>query len=173
MIETMIPNSASLIIKIRINDSLGKPLEAWCRKQGFSKEMTDSVFLTWRGSKLFNTTTIQRLGVSVDPKDPTIMHVQGDHNVYTDQDPPKILLRAFTEPLYQTWKKQEALKEQQRDAIDLDEENDNEAPPPEPEPETRKTKIVMKAKGKDDFKLNVNPVGLLSTANNAWMILTR
>ncbi|KAF2733732.1 hypothetical protein EJ04DRAFT_266879 [Polyplosphaeria fusca] len=170
LIESMVPNAADILVKIRINDSLGKPLAAWCKARGFDKQMADSVFLTWKGNKLLNTTTVQRLGVSVNPKDPSILHVQGDSNIYTDKDPPKIHLRAFTHETYRQWKREQAAEEeeQQRRKASFAAPNEDEDPSPPPEPEPQKIRVKLKAKGKDEFGLSVNPDTLFCHVASAY-----
>ncbi|KAF2185121.1 hypothetical protein K469DRAFT_632940 [Zopfia rhizophila CBS 207.26] len=155
LIESEIENSNPLLVKIRISSTLEKPREAWCAKQGFPKEMTENIFLTWKMHKLYDYTTVARLGVSVNAMG--YLSVEGDDNIYTDEDPPKIHLQAWTQEVFQRWKKEEAAAEEaRRKAAE---------PPKEQEEEVMKTmatesskiRVILRAKEKEDFRISVHP----------------
>ncbi|KAF2259847.1 hypothetical protein CC78DRAFT_536815 [Lojkania enalia] len=155
-ITSDIANTKPLLIKIRINSPLEKPRMAWCGQQGFSKEMTENIFLTWKGNKLFDTTTVRRLGVDVDTYGN--ITVIGDSNLYTDEDLPKIHLQAWTEELFQQTKRQEAAEaEARKKALEVPSPTELEDPAALPETEIKKIRLILKAKGREDFKIQVKP----------------
>jgi hypothetical protein len=41
---------------------------AWCKRQGFTEQETSSIYLTWKGSRLFDVTTCKRLDLSSEKK---------------------------------------------------------------------------------------------------------
>lgn len=57
LISTGIPNTKPLIVNRRATQNFQQVKEAWCKRQGFDAATTRKVILTWRGTKLFNTTT--------------------------------------------------------------------------------------------------------------------
>ncbi|GKZ40163.1 hypothetical protein AbraIFM66950_002731, partial [Aspergillus brasiliensis] len=63
LITSRIPNTRPLIVRRKMNQSLKDVRLAWCNRQHFNKEMQDSVFLTWKGKRLFDVTTCRSLGV--------------------------------------------------------------------------------------------------------------
>lgn len=168
LIESDIPETKPLFIKIRTNNTLEKPRIAWCNAQRFSEDMTRKVFPTWRGKRLFDSTTVARLGVTVDAFG--VVSILGDPNIYTDEDLPKIHLQAWTEDLYAKWKREEA-EEEKRKAAAYSTAVVDEEPVVAPEPNVPKIRLILKAKGKEDFKISVNPVRLLFPWNAVCPIL--
>ena len=65
-ITSTIDNTKSLIVQRRLSQPLKDVRVVWCSRQGFSKDMTDSIFLTWRGSRLFDVTSFKSLGIHID-----------------------------------------------------------------------------------------------------------
>jgi hypothetical protein len=160
-VKPEIPAAKPLMVKVRIDSTLEQTRNAWCTKQGYSSDMSKSVFFTWKGTRVYDSTTIKRLGIQVDAKGN--VSVEGDSNIYDDVNLPKVYVEAWTDELFQKHKKEEAAEAAARKLAA--------APPPvieereltpEPTPKVNKIRLIMKAKGKDDFKLFVNPVGHLS-----------
>jgi hypothetical protein len=86
--------------------------------------------------------------------------VDGDSNIYDDVNLPKIHVQAWTDALFQQHKKEQAAaaaakKKAAEPQLVLEERT----PTPEPAPKMKKIRLIMKAKGKEDFRLSVNPVG--------------
>ncbi|CAA9962185.1 hypothetical protein PTNB73_03087 [Pyrenophora teres f. teres] len=155
-IEPEMDNAKPLMVKVRVDNSISKPRTAWCKLQNFSPEMTNSVFFTWNGTRLYDSTTIKRLGIQVDEKGNVT--VEGDSNIYDDVNLPKIHVQAWTEELFRERKKQDAAAAAAKKAA-------AEAPvviedrplTPEPAPTVAKIRLTLRAKGRADFKLTVNP----------------
>tara|TARA_R110002003_G_scaffold110_2_gene9242 strand:- start:11657 stop:12514 length:858 start_codon:yes stop_codon:yes gene_type:complete len=157
-VKPEIPAAKPLMVKVRIDSTLEQTRNAWCTKQGYSSDMSKSVFFTWKGTRVYDSTTIKRLGIQVDAKGN--VSVEGDSNIYDDVNLPKVYVEAWTDELFQKHKKEEAAEAAARKLVA--------APPPvieereltpEPTPKVNKIRLIMKAKGKEDFKLFVNPVG--------------
>ncbi|KAF2201366.1 hypothetical protein GQ43DRAFT_480778 [Delitschia confertaspora ATCC 74209] len=188
-ISSEIPSTKPLLVRIRISKTLGAPRQAWCQKQGFSNEDSRNVFLAWRGERVWDSTSIARLGVSVDSMG--YVTVQGDSNMYTDDDPPRIHLQAFTEDLYIAWKRERAAQEEAEKrraaATFLSHSHSHSlsySPPfpsePEPllphsptstirpAPEKVKIGLVLKARGKKDFKIRVNSTTTFEHLTSAY-----
>lgn len=151
LLESVIPETNPLLVKVRLSSTLEKPRKAWCERQGFSKEMAANVFLTWRNMTIWDTTTISRLGVTVDAFGN--INVKDDNNIYTDDDPPKIHLQTWTQELFDAAKKEE---EEARRRENESEEEDVVVEPPKPAEQG--LRLFLKAKGIEDFRIKVKPV---------------
>ena len=160
LITSDIPDAKPLLVKIKTNTTIEKPREAWCGKQGFSPAMTQNIFLTWKKKKLFDSTTIARLGVHVDLNG--YISVEGDSQIYDEHNLPKIHLEAWTEELFQQWKREEAAEAAAKRKAAEPPKVVEEEPIEQPVAETSKIRLILRAKGKADFKICVNPVCLLS-----------
>ncbi|KAF2794040.1 hypothetical protein K505DRAFT_304698 [Melanomma pulvis-pyrius CBS 109.77] len=156
LITSEIPGSIQMLIKIKIDTKIDKPYEAWCARQGFPKEVKDNVFLTWKKKHIYNSTTIARLGVSIDPSG--FITVEGDSQIYDENNLPKIHLEAWTEELFEDWLRGKAEEgAAKRKAADAPQEIEDEEPVVSPVVEVRKIRLYLKAKGKQDFRICVNP----------------
>jgi hypothetical protein len=109
LIHPQMPDAKPLMVKVRVDSTIERPRLAWCGKEKFSEQMTRSVFFTWKGQRLYDSTLIKRLGIQVD--DSGNVSVQGDSNIY-DVNLPKIHVEAWTEDLYKQRKKEDAASEQ-------------------------------------------------------------
>ncbi|OAG00557.1 uncharacterized protein CC84DRAFT_1129363 [Paraphaeosphaeria sporulosa] len=152
LIESDIPDTKPLMVKIKTDASLAKPKEAWCTRQGFTPAQTRAIFMTWKGRRIFDYTKIQRLGIRLENG---YVSVEGDPNIYDDENLPRIHVAAWTEEVYKARKEADALEAAAAaQAAKVVNEPEPEA---EPEPEVKQIKLVLKAKGREDFKLKVNP----------------
>lgn len=157
LITSRIPNTNPLMVKIRVDTFIEKPRKAWCAKQGLSQRDTDNVFFTWKGTRIYDSTSITRLGITVDENGHVT--IEGDTNIYDDVNLPKIHVEAWTNELYKEYKKEEAAaaaaKMLAAEAPVVVEER---TPTPEPTPVSTKLRVILRAKGRADFGLTVNPV---------------
>ncbi|KAJ4301261.1 hypothetical protein N0V90_003352 [Kalmusia sp. IMI 367209] len=151
-IVSEIPNTKPLIIKVKTDMSLERPKNAWCEKQGFSPEQTRDIFMTWKNRRIWDTTTIQRLGVQVDDHGYAI--VEGDPTIYDETNLPKIHVEAWTEEVFEQRKKEAALEAAR--AAESEPAIDEPEPEPEAESQAKQIRLILKAKGKDDFKIKVH-----------------
>lgn len=155
LIDTHIPDTKQLLIKVRSSTTLDKPRKAWCSKQGYTDRQSDSVFLTWKRHRLFDSTKVERCGIRIDANGNVTM--EGSTDLFTDDDLPKVHLEAWTDKVFQDVKKQEADEEIARRKADEVAHVRVEEPTPEPEPAQRKIRLFLKARGKADFKISVKP----------------
>jgi hypothetical protein len=145
------------MVKVRIDTTLAKPREAWCARQNFTPDMAKRVFFTWRRTRIFDSTTIKRLGMTVDAHGS--ISVDGDSNIYDDENLPKVYVEAWTEEILKQVKQdEEAEAAAQRKAASPSPVVEEPEPTPEPEPTASKTRLVLRAKGKEDFRISVHPV---------------
>ena len=79
LIHSPLPDTTPLMVKRRLNQRLKEVRTAWIKKQqgvGALPEDVDmsSIFLTWRGKRLFDFTTCKSLGVTLDELTGEIVH---------------------------------------------------------------------------------------------------
>ena len=156
-IEPEMDNAKPLKVKVRIDSTIEKPRIAWCEKQAFSPQMMNNIFFTWKGTRLYDSTTIKRLGIQVDARG--AVTVEGDSSIYDEINLPKIHVQAWTEELFRERKKQDAAaKAAKMAAAEAPVVVQDKAPTPEPDATVTKIRLVLRARGREDFKLTVNPV---------------
>lgn len=161
LITSRITNTTPLIVNRKVSQRLKDVRVTWCQRQGFTADATASIFLTWRGKRLFDVTTCKSLGIGVDSNGNIVMKGQKD---ILGEEERQIHMEAMTEEIlaeYQTLKRREAEGETQHDT----EPHPEEQPAAEKEPQVR---IILKAKGYTDFKLIVKPTTRITRIVNAF-----
>ncbi|KAL2427325.1 hypothetical protein ABEF95_011714 [Exophiala dermatitidis] len=132
LIQSDIPNTKPLVVMRKASQSLKQVREFWCKRWELDDAVAKKVFLTWRGTRLFDSTTTrgmikklkedyrqQSLGLDEDDDG------EGDH----DHDPSKgnILLEAMTPEIYEEKMRQkEKLQSHIRASSDDDNPDDSE-----------------------------------------------
>jgi hypothetical protein len=156
-ISPEIPDAKPLMVKVRVDSTLERTRQAWCKLQGYSADMVSNVYFTWKGTRVYDSTTIKRLGIRVDTNGN--VSVEGDSNIYDDINLPKVYVEAWTDELFQQHKKeQEAETAARRKATEPPPVIEEREPTPEPTLKVKKIRLIMKARGQPDFKLFVKPV---------------
>ncbi|KIW26185.1 uncharacterized protein PV07_09299 [Cladophialophora immunda] len=59
LIQSDIPGAKSLIVRRKASQSLKQVKEFWCRKFDLEESVTRQVFFTWKGTRLFDSTTMR------------------------------------------------------------------------------------------------------------------
>ena len=152
LITSDLGNTKPLIIKRKLSQRLKDVRVTWCQHQQFTAEMTKTVFLTWRGKRLFDVTSCKSLGIAVDADGNVSSN--GQVRLFGEEEQ-KIHMEAMTEELLEERKK--AKERKAKEAQENTDEGESEVPQKPQEPQTR---IILKAKGFDDFKLIVKSVSL-------------
>ncbi|KAL2413527.1 hypothetical protein ABEF95_004250 [Exophiala dermatitidis] len=130
LIQSDIPDTKPLVVMRKASQSLKQVREFWCKRWQLDDAVAKKVFLTWRGTRLFDSTTArgmikklkedyrqQSLGLEEDDD-------EGDH----DHDPSKgnILLEAMTPEIYEEKLRQkEKLQSHNRASSDGDNPDDS------------------------------------------------
>src|SRR5436853_5420657 len=98
-IRTASPDTKQLIVTRWASQNLQRVKEAWCKRQGFDAAMAKKVFLTWRGNKLFNTTTSRHIlrTLKAERKNSGIGGLGSDED--SNQSEGKIEVEAVTEDI--------------------------------------------------------------------------
>lgn len=150
LVTSRLENAAPLIVKRRLSQRLKDVRLAWCSRNQFTEDMTGSIFLTWRGKRLFDVTSCKSLGIAVD-KEGRVM-AKGQEDILADEER-KIHMEAMTEDIYEEYQKAKRRATEQQD-----EDKEEEQGPPQQKPPEVQVRLILKAKGFADFKLIAKPV---------------
>ena len=148
LITSRIPNTEPLIVSRRISQRLKDVRITWCQRQAFPPDMIPTVFLTWRGKRLFDVTTCKSLGIAVDP-DGNIL-LKGQKDIMGEEDR-RIHMEAMTDEILEQYK-----RAKQRD-VTRDDDSVAEETPASQRLEAQ-IRVILKARNFDDVKLVVKPV---------------
>ena len=149
-----IPNThlaGPCLFKHFADDPLKQVRETWCAVMQMHRVDLNAsdVFLTWRGNRLYNTTTLQGLNISVLGNN-LLYSPKGNREGFSD-DRKRVVLEAWTEELFDEYQ-QEKERERQRLLGELDDEEEDAAPAPEPE---ERIKVTMRPKQGESVKVSV------------------
>ncbi|KAL8726045.1 MAG: hypothetical protein Q9166_006960 [cf. Caloplaca sp. 2 TL-2023] len=168
LVTSRIPNTKPLIVNRRVSQRLKDVRLTWCQRQGFTPDTTETIFLTWRGKRLFDVTTCRSLGIGIDNQGNIVMKGQKD---ILGEEERQMHMEAMTDGIleeHQRAKRQEA-RGQGQDETEVRKEQ-----PPAPETKEPQVRIILKAKGLPDFKLIVKPVSsVISPKQGGIPLLTR
>ncbi|KAM3086612.1 hypothetical protein ACMFMG_000738 [Clarireedia jacksonii] len=147
-ITSRLQDSKPLMIKRKLSGRLREVRLAWCARQTvdgepWPEDVKDSIFLSWKGKKLFDVTTCSSLGIKVGPGG----DLHGTGEGFTDDG--GIHMEAWTQGL---WDDCLALAEIEGEASEVEEVE-------EVETEPVRIKLTLKANVKDlkDYKIAVKP----------------
>ena len=156
LITSRLENAVPLIIRRRVSQRLKDVRITWCNKNNITPDMTESIFLTWRGKRLFDVTSCKSLGIAVD--EDGRVRARGQDDVLADEDR-KIHMEAMTESIYDEYQ-----KAKRRATEAKEEEEEQEQAPVQQKPSEDQVRIILKAKGFADFKLIAKPVSATTYA---------
>ncbi|KAH0842329.1 hypothetical protein AYO21_00053 [Fonsecaea monophora] len=136
MIQSQIPGTNSLIVKRKASQSLKQVKEFWCRKFDLEDSVARQVFFTWKGTRLFDSTTMRGIirGLKKDyhrqqrPRSLSLgiedVEENGDGDAGYDSSSAKdpsgghIMLEAMTPELYdQRLRDKDRLRQRQRSLL--------------------------------------------------------
>ncbi|KAL4975795.1 ubiquitin-2 like Rad60 SUMO-like-domain-containing protein [Aspergillus desertorum] len=143
LIDSKIANTKPLIIQRRMSQSLKGVRLAWCARQNLPKELQTTVFLTWKGRRLFDVTTCRSLNISTFTKE-----ISRFDEFFSDSDAPRVIMEAVTEEIYAA---------RHRSSPNVVAVGPTSSRPTECEDAKQyaKTEIILKCPGHDDFKTRV------------------
>lgn len=161
LITSTIPNTKALIVKRKVSQPLKQVREFWCSRNNLDAKVTAKIFFTWRGTRLFDSTTmrgpIQKLKSDHASKlRSNFKHKNIDDDNDDDddgdadsevQDPSggRITLEAMTPELFDERQREKERKALQSDSDDDDYDNDErEAAAREEEEEKLKGSIIIR-----------------------------
>lgn len=147
LITSSIEDTTPLIVTRRVSQRLKDVRLAWAKRQSFPTDFSDTVFLTWRGKRVFDVTTCRSLGITVDA-----MGRISTKGGSREEEEGQLHMEAMTAKILETYK-----KAKRNDATDQENLAVQEETVAVKDSETQ-VRIILKAKGLDDFKLQVRPV---------------
>ncbi|ATZ46328.1 hypothetical protein BCIN_01g09470 [Botrytis cinerea B05.10] len=148
-ISSRLENTKNLIIRRKLHQRLREVRQAWCGKQEIDgihmdKELKDSILLTWRNKRLFDSMTCASLGLDFNTNGDVDTTGEGFNSG-------RIHMEAWTNDLWD-----ECCKAAEAEEISDDEEEEPVEVVPEP---VNKMRLILKAQSKDikEFKTYVKP----------------
>lgn len=136
LVTSELPNSKPKVMERRFNQSFGLVRDTWAQLQSppVPRDKWDFIFLTWKGNRVYQTTTCANLGIRVDTVDRTNNKGKLAGAKYADSGQGNgfhrggLHLEAWTEELYQDY-----LKRKERERLRLlgqldDDEYDDSTP---------------------------------------------
>ncbi|KAL9012814.1 MAG: hypothetical protein Q9173_002445 [Seirophora scorigena] len=162
LITSRIPNTNPLIVNRKISQRLKDVRVTWCQRQSFTPDFTASVFMTWRGKRLFDVTTCRSLGIGVDCNGNIVTKGQKD---ILGEEERQIHMEAMTEGILEEI---ERTKRGEANGEGHGEIGMREELPPAAEKQGTQVRIILKAKGYSDFKLIVKPTTSMSRIVSAF-----
>jgi Ubiquitin-2 like Rad60 SUMO-like len=111
LVTTKIPDARSLIVNRKVSQPMQQVRQVWCSRQNFNEDMTAKVIFTWRGKRLYDTTTSMRLLTVLKEERARQMGGLADDE---DEDPSngRIEIEAITKDMYE----QNALEKSREEA---------------------------------------------------------
>jgi hypothetical protein len=162
LIRSAIPQTNELIVNRRVSQNFQHVKEAWCKRQGFDVAMTRKVFLTWRGNKLFNTTTCTHILRNLKAEKKSRVGILDSDDEDSDPSNGRIEVEAVTEDILIERKKLKDRKDRLADISDGHEEMSGEEvgePQPQKEPDVQ---LMLNSPGLESVLLKVRPTTLVS-----------
>lgn len=152
MISSEIENTKPLLIHRKMSQGLREVRLAWCNRQNFAPETRSSIYLTWKGRRLFDVTTCRSLGLSVG-RPPALPSI--DDDPLAEQEELRIHLEAVTDaPLTN------------RPPPSEDPSGQGAAPADDDQGEP--LKLILRSPGFEDFKIKARQKTLVSRLISAF-----
>ncbi|KAF2842726.1 hypothetical protein M501DRAFT_1012126 [Patellaria atrata CBS 101060] len=163
LITSQIPNTTPLITTRKLSQNFSKVRKTWCDRQGFSQEMADSVFLTWKNRRLFDVGSCKSLGIQVDAFGSLSLNGGRD---FLEEDDNKICVEAVTPAIYAENKRAAELAIQRLEEAPQEAEEEEVVVVEEVKP--KGIRLYLKSRGYKDFKLMVKPDTTFASIANAF-----
>ncbi|KAA8905570.1 ubiquitin-2 like Rad60 SUMO-like-domain-containing protein [Sphaerosporella brunnea] len=149
LITSDIANTKPLMVKRRYDQPIKDVRLVWCEAQKFTPAQTNEVFLVWKNRiKLADRVSCKGIGVALDPSG----EPNGDGVIAG-----KVHFQAMTQELFER-----AISGPREEEEELPEEKKKE------EPEEGLIRLVLKSKGKDEYKLRVRPTTTIASMIEAY-----
>lgn len=150
LVTSPIPGTEPILFKLYLTQRLGHAKDTWCKYCKLSDALASSIFLTHNNKRVYDVTTAKALGVTADNID----------------EMGKLHLVAVTPQLFEEMKTQAVQPESVARNIEADDADMAEAR--DPKPKVKTIKILLRAKGHEDFKLEVRPETTFGKIANAF-----
>ncbi|KAJ5514879.1 Ubiquitin supergroup [Penicillium fimorum] len=154
MISSEIANTKPLLVHRKMSQRLRDVRLAWCNRQNFDPHIQSSVYLTWKGRRLFDVTTCRSLGINTEKNSGGILGFDDDS---AGQKELRIHMEAVSDL---------PLPVKQPTTPDND-KSPTESQPPE-EDQGEPMKLILRSLGYDDFRLKARPKTMISRLISAF-----
>ncbi|CAL5867746.1 uncharacterized protein PFLUO_LOCUS1965 [Penicillium psychrofluorescens] len=144
LISSDIINTKPLLVHRKMSQGLREVRLAWCKRQSFTDDMQSSVYLTWKGRRLFDVTTCKSLGLNLDNS--TIPEM--DDELSSSPAELKIHMKAVSDTLPTANPSESSPDAGTGKKSPLREEEDEQAQP---------IRIVLRSPGMNDFRIKARP----------------
>lgn len=145
LITSFIPDTKPMIFKRKISQPFRHPRIAWVDKNiPGPPELKASIFLTWKGKRLFDVGTCSFLGLKAGIDG----HLSSTDNTLDEKG--RLHLEAWTESLYMEYQRK------------LQQEEDGEEQAPLAVEQVEKIKLLLKARNMEPIKMKVKPTTPIS-----------
>lgn len=155
LITSQIPNTKPLLVHRKMSQGLREVRLEWCKRQGITKETQSSVYLTWRGRRLFDVTTCRSLGIKLESK---LALPDLDDDPIAGPKELRIHMEAVTDD-------QHLLN---RPGLSPDEDKASPAPPSAGDDHNESMKLILRSPGMNDFRIKARPTTLVSRLISAF-----
>lgn len=150
LVSARIDGTKPLLVQRRLSQRLKDVRQVWCDKQviegqPMDEETKKSFFLTWRGHRLFDSSTGRALGLKVNAHGS--LSTSGD-----GFDDGRVHLEAWTEDLFKAHQKE---LEDMRRKVAQDPLEEDDVIPEAPVVEVQKIRLILKAKDYEEVKVLV------------------
>lgn len=150
LITSQIEGMKPLMIKRKLSQRFKEVRLAWCDSQeAMPSHVKDSIFLSWRGKRLYDVTTCKSFNLDIDSQGK--ISSQGD-GVDTHG---RIHLEAWTEQVFNAYLKREQDGGQEVEVV-------------EEKVAIQKTRIILKSREVGEFKLYVKPSTMIRKVLDAF-----
>ncbi|EON66662.1 hypothetical protein W97_05908 [Coniosporium apollinis CBS 100218] len=161
LITSRINNARPLLVKRRLKQRLHEVRDAWCKREGLPSDESASIFLTFRGRRLYDSTTCKSLGIAVDEDGEIIMR-SGKSRGADGLCEGKIHMEVCNPEAFEEMKREAAQK------LKAKVPEEEPLPTQEKKVEEKLVKLVLKAKGHEDFKLRAKPTSTFEEIANGF-----
>jgi hypothetical protein len=152
LVSSKMKDTKPLLVYRKLSQNIRDIRLAWCSRQMFDQASTDRVFLIHNMRRVYDMTTCHSLGLETDTEgNITMKGAEGKEGV--DQ----VALEAVTDDMYKMMldeKAKDEAKSLKQWEVGGEDDAEDEATSAQP-PQEERVGLVLKAKGKQDFKLQV------------------
>ncbi len=159
LIDTKIPNAKPLIVNRKASQPLRQVREIWCARQNFSDDVTAQVIFTWRGKRLYDTTTSMHLLNVLKKERARQMGGLADDDDEEDPSNGRIEVEAMTKEIYEQKALRKKREETEVEANGITDPGvtDRQSVKRSTTPKEEEYQVVMNAQGLEALHLKVRP----------------
>ncbi|OQD82644.1 hypothetical protein PENANT_c020G02329 [Penicillium antarcticum] len=155
LISSEITNTKPLLVHRKMSQGLREVRLAWCNRQNFDPEIQSSIYLTWKGRRVFDVTTCRSLGVQAG-RNP--IHTSMDEDLITGYPELRIHMEAVADGPLPVSHRSCSPDNGKVPAAEQTTEDDKEEP----------MKLVLRSPGLDDFKIKARAKTQISRLISAF-----